>query len=101
MLLIGKIELTIGMKKPKTSACTVANAVGKHETWMPVSDLKIAWKIILSIGIAARYPQMIEGITNKKLCTRIMEIQFALLSPISRRTPVSKVFVSTDIISRL
>ena len=98
---MGRIELMIGITNPKTNACTVAKTVGMHETWIPVSCLNIAAKTTFSIGIEAKYPQMIEGITNKKLCTKIIEMQLALLRPISLNTPVSKVLVSTEIMSKL
>ena len=96
--LIGGMALKNRIRKPIARAYSVAFASGQTVGWNPISSVKSNLYIIQIQGNAHMKPAMTEGNTKHAACVKIIPKNPFLLKPTKRITPISKVFVSTEII---
>ena len=89
------------MRKPKATAYSVAPAAGTGERSISDCPFSINLYKYAKLGIDATYASKILGSTKHSDWMKIIKMQFHFDMPTSRRTPVSNVFVSTEIINKL
>ena len=97
-LLIGMIALKKGIKIPIPRAYKVAFDDGKGVGWKPISSVKRSEYIPQMHGSETMKPATSDGNTKQAACVKIIPTKPVLLRPIRRMIPMSKVFVSTEII---
>jgi len=94
-LLIGTMELRIGINMPIARAIVVAYQSGITEGVKPMSSVNnIAYTAAMQ-GSEKMKPKMTEGITNRAAWVMIIPMKPSFVRPTSLMTPNSNYFVST------